>query len=42
VTEFTEQIRALGPLKMRDMKFDLNHPDQYSLMAEPGHAAHTY
>jgi F420-non-reducing hydrogenase iron-sulfur subunit len=42
VTEFTEQIRTLGPLKLRDMKFDINRPDQYSLMAEPGHAAHTY
>jgi len=38
VTEFTEEIRALGPLKLRDMKFDMNRPDRYSLMAEQGDA----
>ena len=39
VSEFTEQVRVLGPLQLNDMKFDVNHPDPYSRMAEIEHAS---
>lgn len=39
VSEFTEQVRALGPLKLRDMRFDMDNPDKYSRIAESEHAS---
>ena len=31
VTEFTEQLKALGPLELHDIQFDPAHPDPESL-----------